>query len=218
MKYRVACFDVDGTLIDDTVFIWNTLHDHFRVPAEIRRQAYDDYFAGRISYAEWAEQDVAHWRAQGVTRQAILEVVSGLRPMIGAEETLRTLAEAGLVLGVISGTLDIALETVFPSYRKLLRHVFLNRLRFEAGGLIAGLDPTPYDVENKGQGLIEIARLENCRLEETVFVGDNFNDLSVARLAGLAIAFNCKSRELAETADVVVPGKDLRAILPHILS
>ncbi len=30
MKYKLVCFDLDGTIVDDTVFIWQTLHEHFK--------------------------------------------------------------------------------------------------------------------------------------------------------------------------------------------
>jgi phosphoserine phosphatase len=49
-----------------------------------------------------------------------------------------------------------------------------------------------------------------------VFVGDNYNDVAAMRAAGLGIAFNCKSEELAQVADVVVAGRDLREILKYV--
>jgi hypothetical protein len=39
----------------------------------------------------------------------------------------------------------------------------------------------------------------------------------LARIAGLSVAFNCRSPELARVASVVVQEKDLRAVLPHLL-
>ena len=101
-RYRLACFDLDGTLVDDTIFIWQTLHDHFGSDATRRRHA-----------------------------------------------------------------------------------------------------------------------RENLPLQQIALVGDHETDLEVVRLlkaqGGMAVAFNCKSPALAREASVVVPGRDLRAVLPHLL-
>ena len=45
-----------------------------------------------------------------------------------------------------------------------------------------------------------------------MFVGDSYNDIDVIRTAGLGIAFNADD-DVRKAADVVVEGKDLRAIL-----
>ena len=49
--------------------------------------------------------------------------------------------------------------------------------------------------------------------DECAFVGDNFNDVEAAAAAGFSIAFNSKSENLDEVADVKLPGKDLRKML-----
>ncbi len=79
-----------------------------------------------------------------------------------------------------------------------------------------GVEATPYDIDHKADGLIEMARRTGISMEHTVFVGDHFNDVSVARLAGCSIAFNCKSEELRKVSDVITTGTDLRVILPVI--
>ena len=34
MQYRLVCFDLDGTLVDNTIFIWQTLHEYFQTDRE----------------------------------------------------------------------------------------------------------------------------------------------------------------------------------------
>jgi phosphoserine phosphatase len=62
-----------------------------------------------------------------------------------------------------------------------------------------------------------VALREGIALDRCAFVGDSLNDVWVARAAGLSVAFNPKSEELASIADVVIRAPDLRAILPHLL-
>ncbi len=215
LPYDLIAFDVDGTLVDDTVFIWQTLHDHFNTEPTRRRQAYDDYFAGRLSYADWFFNDIALLRERGATREAIREIVAGMCLVGGAEETLATLREAGARLVIISGTLEVVVRHF--DLERWFDEVYLNRFKYDAEGILVSGTPTPYDVGEKATGLRQVAAAAGIPMQRTAFIGDNFNDISIAKAAGFSIAFNCKSDVLAETADVVVKGGDLRKILPYLL-
>jgi phosphoserine phosphatase len=212
LRYPLVCFDLDGTLVDDTVFIWQTLHERFGTDRAARRRARDDFFAGRIAYARWFETDLELLDRAGATKPAILLVLDDLRQMAGARETLAELRRRGHRLAVISGSLDIVLERVFPDL--CFDHVLINRIRFNADGRIEGGTPTSYDLEHKAAGLRELCRREGIGTDRTAFVGDNVNDLWIAREAGLSIAFNCKSGELRRACGAEVREKDLRGILP----
>jgi phosphoserine phosphatase len=211
LVYPLICFDLDGTLVDDTIYIWQTLHEAFETDTAARQRAYDDYHAGRISYRHWFEHDLKLLDAAGATEERIERVLDMLRPMPGAHATLRELARRGHRLAVISGSLDIVVRHVFPE--ATFDHVLINRLSFDRSGRIAGGEHTPYDLAGKADGLAEICRREGLATSQAVFVGDNANDVWIARAAGLGIAFNCKSDELRAVCDVEIEGKDLRAVL-----
>jgi len=215
LAYDLIAFDVDGTLVDDTVFIWQTLHEHYDTEPTRRRRAYDDYFSGRISYAEWFRSDITLLQERGATRDGIAEVVAGMRLTEGVAEVLDALREAGARLVIISGTLEIVVRHFGLTPR--FDEIYLNRFEYGPDGALAGGIPTPYDVGEKATGLRRIAGAAGVPMARTAFIGDNFNDVSVAKAAGFSIAFNCKSEELAEVADVVVEGGDLRRVLPHLL-
>ncbi len=214
MRYPLVCFDLDGTLVDDTIFIWKTFHDHFRTDRARRVRAREDFFAKRISYREWFETDLALLDEVGAVRRSMVEVISRLPVMPGARETLSELRRRGVKVAIISGSVDLVVETLFPG--EVFDAMLINRLRFDAGGRLCGGDPTPYDIERKADGLLELARGEGLAPSRVAFVGDNSNDVAVARIAGRSIAFNCKSDELRQVAHVTVEEHDLRAVLPHL--
>ncbi len=216
MKRLLICFDVDGTLIDDMTFIWKTLHERIGTDPDQREYWADAFWSKKITYAEWARKDVDMWIKKGITRQGIMAHLTDLKPMVGAMETLSRLKGQSHVLGVISGSLDIALEQIFPDWNTVFDHILLNRLIFGEDDRLTGIVPTPFDIEHKATGLRHIAQQCGIPLEDSVYIGDNFNDVDVAKIAGCAIAYNCKSDLLAENSDYVVPGPDLRAILPMI--
>ena len=214
-RHRLVCFDLDGTLVSGLTYVWKSLHEHFRTDAVARREAREAYHSGRLPYADWFRHDIALLRAAGARREAILSLFRTLRPVSGARETLAALRAAGARLAVLSGSVDLLLEVALPG--EAFDHVLINRLGFDEDGLIGGGVPTEYDVERKADGIRELCRRERLEPADCAFVGDNENDVSAACTAGFSIAFDCKSPRLAAVASVVVPGGDLRAVLPYLL-
>jgi len=216
-RYDLVCFDVDGTLVEhaEDKVIWQVLTRRFLGDDAPNENRYLAYKAGRISYADWVALDVGDWQRCGATREQIVASLSAeLRLVDGARETLAILKRRGAKLAVISGTLDIALDTLFPDHP--FDDVFCNRIEFAADGAISGWQATAYDMDGKADALRLIAARENVSLDRCAFVGDHLNDLAAARAAGLAIAFNPKSPELEAAAQVVLRGPDLRVILEHL--
>jgi len=214
LRYPLICFDLDGTLVDDTIYIWKTLHEGFNTDEAERKRAHDDFFSGRICYREWFEHDLKLLTAAGANRSTITAMLDSLTPMNGAVETLQELKRRGHRIAIVSGSLDIVVRHLFGDFP--FDHVLINRIHFNESGEIQGGDHTPFDVQAKADGLHELCRREGLLPDQTVFIGDNENDLWIAKAAGKSIAFNCKSHHLEEIATVVITEKDLRAILPHI--
>jgi len=213
-RVDLVCFDVDGTLIkhpEDKV-IWQVLNRAFLGDDSVNTNRFARYRAGEITYAEWVALDVGEWQRLGVTRQQMVDALGDLRLVTGARETLSILQERGYKLAVISGTLDISLDTLFPDHP--FADVFCNRVHFGEDGRITGWSATPYDMEGKAHALEMIAKREGLPLERCAFVGDHRNDLAAAQIAGLAIAFDPKSPELEAIADAIIRSADLQDILP----
>jgi beta-phosphoglucomutase-like phosphatase (HAD superfamily) len=62
MRYKLICFDLDGTIIDDTIFIWQTIHEHFKTYPVRRRKLAEQYYQKKITYEDWASFEVEEWK------------------------------------------------------------------------------------------------------------------------------------------------------------
>jgi HAD superfamily phosphoserine phosphatase-like hydrolase len=150
LKYPLICFDLDGTLVDDTIYIWKTLHERFNTDKKQRLQAYNDYFNKIISYQDWFDTDLELLRSAGASKKLILETLNSLTVMKGALETLKTLQNSGHKIAIISGSLDIVVSHLFPDFK--FDHLLINKITFDQNGLIQGGTHTPYDIEAKADG------------------------------------------------------------------
>jgi len=216
--YDLAAFDVDGTLVQsaDERTVWEVLNERFTGRADHNVERFGMYRAGKLSYAEWVALDVTGWRDAGARREEIVAAFSSLRLVDGTRETLAALKAAGCRLVVISGTLDLLLNSLLPDAP--FDEVYANHLGFDGEGRISHWRATPFDMQGKAHALRAIALRLEIPLARCAYVGDSANDIWVARQAGFTVAFNPKSAEFEDVADVVIRSTDLRAILPHLLA
>ena len=217
-KIDLVAFDVDGTLIlhEKNWTVWEVLNDRFTGTAEVNQQRYAEYKAGRLSYADWVALDVEGWRKAGATKADIVAAFEPLTLVKGCHETMTTLKQHGQRLVVISGTLDLLLNTLYPDHP--FDEVYTNHIGFEEDGRIAHWRATPFDMDGKATALKAIAMREGIPLDRCAFVGDSSNDVWVAKVAGFTVAFNPKSEEFRRQASVVVESESLEAIVPHLVT
>jgi phosphoserine phosphatase len=216
-RFDLVAFDVDGTLVHhpEEKTVWEVFNLKFTGSDDQNAERWRAYKEGTLSYADWVALDIEGWKSAGATREILLGSLDGLALVGGARETLAALKGQGMRLAVISGTLDLLLDALFPDHP--FDEVYTNRLVFDPDGGISHWHATPFDMDGKGVALRSIAMREEIPLERCAFVGDHANDLAAARLVGYSIAFNPKSPELEAAVSAVVRSRDLRDILPHLI-
>ncbi len=213
MPIDLICFDVDGTLVRHPtgMVIWEVLNIRFGGSVEQNRERYTMYRDGKISYADWVELDIEDWLHAGASQAAILECVSEFALIDGARDTVIELGKRGYTLGVISGTLDVVLDTLFPDHP--FSDVHTNKIFFDKEGKLAAWQATPYDGKGKPAALRAMAEKHGVPLERCAFVGDGENDVPLLGVPGCFVAYQPKSPKLEAGADIVIHEEGLGALL-----
>jgi phosphoserine phosphatase len=212
----LVAFDVDGTLVSHAAgkgkVVWQLIAERLGCDLAWGRARYARYCRGEITYAEWVDLDVGDWQARGATRAGMAAAISEeLHLSPGAREVVHELKARGYHLAVISGTIDLVLDVLFPDHP--FDFVSTNKVRFDAAGRIAAWEATPYDMDGKERALRMLAERTGTPLARCAFVGDHTNDLSVLRLAGLPIAYDPKDEAVRAAARVVLPAGGLPELL-----
>lgn len=210
MRFRLAVFDVDGTLTRHSS-IWWRLHEHFGTE-KLGKVYYDQYFDGTITYKEWADFDASLWKGQSL--KSVLEVVKKTKLVRGAKDTIDALRKRGLQLAILSSGLDVMADNI--AERLGISHVVTNHL-LHNNGILTGEVDVHVGWDEKAEELRKIGQHFGVPLKETVFVGDGRNDITAFKSAGLSIAFNPKYDDVSDAAAFTVREDDIRAILSLIL-
>ena len=210
----MVIFDLDGTIVDCEDSIWAIFHNHFEIDEKVWKEIRRKFFEGEINYKEWVELDIGEMKKKNVNKKTFLEAMKKVKLVDGATETLKELKSRGYKLAVVSGSLNVVVDYFFLN--NFFDEILVNKIFFDEKGNVARWEHTPYDFQNKKDGLYYLTKKFGINPEECIFVGDHFNDISIAQSAGLSIAFNPKDKELEKVSDVVIRKKDLREVLKFV--
>jgi phosphoserine phosphatase len=193
---RLAVLDVDGTL-KEAESPYQFLHRRLGI-AHLAAENRELALSGRISYGEWLRRDVALWR--GVPVAEICGLL-GQNPFLpGAPELLRGLKAGGVCVALVTAGFTLNTEPIVSEFA--IDYVLANELAAE-DGLLTGLAINHVPEGGKAAFACDLRQRLGVSIEETLAAGDTVGDLELFDCAGVRIAVNPRSEELARRADAV---------------
>jgi phosphoserine phosphatase len=136
---------------------------------------------------------------EGLSLERAMTLLDRIELTPGADRLVRALRGLGFRIGLVSGGFTVFVDELKRRYG--LDFAFANELEIQDGKLSGRVRGTIVDGERKAQVLKDMAQVYNCRLEQTVAIGDGANDVLMLQTAGLGIAFRAKPK-LQEVADM----------------
>ena len=115
---------------------------------------------------------------------------------------VRARASFGALVFVVSDFVDFA---------------FINELLFSETGALTGVRASSYDFHGKPEALDVICERVGCNTDETLFIGDHFNDEAIMLKVDKAIAYPPRDVVAKNAAQIPIEEDNLLAILPHVL-
>lgn len=208
--YRIATFDMDGTLIDGRVIF--SLSEKFGFSVEVKK-IQEQELPGYVK-----TQRIANL-LRGIESKEIRLAVASVPLMKNAENTISELKERGFKVGIITDSYTIAAEYLVEKLSldffagnelQLKDDVITGKIKMPLGwdkiGCFCGISVCKrYHLEKNAQEF-------NIPISNSLAVGDTISDLCMIQRAGLGIAFMPKD-ELASVAPNIIAKPDLSEIL-----
>jgi len=216
--YRLICFSLDAVLLRGFHFsweeVWNLLGDN----SVQRKKGLKLFHSGRMSYEDWCLWCCDIFRSHDLHREQLQALAQRYSVIDHLAEGLHRLRKAGFRLALISGGLDIFLQTLIPDYMQWFDQVFINRMEFDEQGRIRTIVPTPFDLERKPDAVRYLCSLYGLHAAQSICVGSNFVDSHYIEAAGLTIALNSSSDEIRELFDLLIDGGDFGELVDVVLA
>ncbi|QGM47654.1 phosphoserine phosphatase SerB [Methylocystis heyeri] len=147
---------------------------------------------------------------EGVTVEAIEELIGRLSPSPGAKTLVATMSAAGGHTALVSGGFTLFAEAV--ARRLGFDEFFANSLEIEHGRLTGRITPPIRGKQAKGEILTRLRDARGLAPTTTLAVGDGANDLDMLARAGLGAAWRAKP-QVAAMAKARIDHADLTALL-----
>ena len=181
---NIVCLDLEGVLVPE---IWIAFADKTGIP-EFRRTTRDE-----PDYDKLMHYRIDLLDKHGLKLPQIQEVISSMRPLIGAEEFLDQLRERTQVL-ILSDTFD---QFSRPLMKKLnWPAIFCNSLTVSEDGRITG-----YKLRCPQSKLTTVKALQSCGFD-TIAAGDSYNDLGMIRASKAGFLFRSTAAIKAANPDL----------------
>ena len=180
----IVCLDLEGVLVPE---IWIAFAEATGIP-EFRRTTRDEPDYDKLMHYRMDLLD-----RHGFGLHQIQDVISGMRPLIGAQEFLDQLRERTQVL-ILSDTFD---QFSQPLMRKLgWPAIFCNSLVVSPEGRVTG-----YKMRCPQSKLTTVKALQSCGFQ-TIAAGDSFNDLAMIRASKAGFLFRSTPEIKAANPDI----------------
>ncbi len=181
---NVVCLDLEGVLVPE---IWIAFAEATGI-SDFRRTTRDE-----PDYDKLMHYRIDLLDKHGFKLKEIQDVISGMRPLIGAEEFLDQLRERTQVL-ILSDTFD---QFSRPLMKKLnWPAIFCNSLEVAPDGRVTG-----YKMRCPQSKLTTVRALQSCGFD-TIAAGDSFNDLGMIRASKAGFLFRSTEQIKKDNPDI----------------
>lgn len=209
MRWRLACFDLDGTLVQATS-VSQHLADRFGQTlqmAELEKR----YAAGDISNSVVADEQAAMYGGMPVAK--VVEALDGIPCIDGIDAIVDTLRERGVASLLCTVTWSFAAEEFCR------RHGFVKssgtEVDLEPDGRLTGRVRRHFDEWDKLEFVRSYCAEAGVALEDCIAIGDSRSDVPLFEAVGFSIAINA-TEQAREAASITLNTDDLTDVLAFI--
>ena len=197
-KIRLIVFDLDKTLIKNSS--WQRLNYAFGVTKEQDKNMVSDYLKGKLPYVSWIQRLLRlYLKNAQPSKKEVVSVLKRYKYKKGAKETIKYLQKKGYHIGIITGSINLLVETVakelgIPKKLALSNNTFV----FDSKSKLKKINTIADDPEAKLLMLEKLCKDLKITAAHCAPVGDGDNDKSLFLKTKHGITFkNSQIKKLA---------------------
>lgn len=217
--FKLAVFDMDGTLLRGILFSWVKLWELCGDDGTLWKKYLNDYRSDKLAYTDWCNLAVKHYRETRLTKDLIFEIAQQeVRIVQNLATGMNELRKLGFKTALVSGGVDIFMYALMPNYKSLFDDVHINRLTFDGEDIVHGVNVTPYDYIGKATAIEVLCEKYGIDIEESIFVGDAYNDEYALKKAGYSLIFGQSEDGVRHVSNHSIESEDFQDVVDHIKS
>lgn len=202
MSFRLAFFDVDGTLKaerDPYLYLHRQLGTEEQGLNSLKM-----FERGEIDYDEWGQLDAQLWVGQEAAY--VTHLLASIPWMTGAQQVLKTLRRAGVQIALVSSGLDLHVNQVAADIGAAF--AFANQLCV-ADGYLTGELRILVPQWGKGELIEQVMAETGLSTPECIAVGDGRSDAAMFERVGWSVAVAPEDDEARQAASLTLDNPDL---------
>jgi membrane protein len=169
---------------------WLQLNIALGVSQQEDDEMFEDYRAGNLGYSEWQKKILGMYLERGkATKETILKTLHSYNYIDGAEDLVQDLKKKGYKLALISGSIDLLVQTIAQElgFDYWAAH---NTFLFDENDYISDIISNGDDVDSKPDFLKKISRETGISVDQMACVGDGENDRGLFLLTKKGVTFS----------------------------
>lgn len=208
-RWRLACFDLDGTLVPNTSTCQH-IGDCFG-HGEVIRELEQKYSQGAMNNRQVAEILGEHYAGRRITE--VVEAMQTLSLIDGIDETFAILRRQGIHL--LLGTVTWSFAARIIAERFKLDGWSGCVMGESAPGTLSGTVVTHFDEFSKRAFVEEYCAKHSIPMDKVFAVGDSRSDMPLFSVVGYSVAINA-TEAAKQAASCAIDTTDLRDVLQLI--
>jgi len=194
---KLIFFDCDGVLTLGNS--WVKLHKIVGLSKGLDEELYSAHVEGRITVYDWSKKVEKFYKSQQFTKDTLEKIISTIQINPEAKDLVTFLHLQHIPIAIISGSFDVYTKYVADTLGISIWKANYS-FTFNKDGSLLKINAMGDEKLTKVNDVKNICQQQSINPEETLFIGDSFNDIEAFKLTKHGVLYKSDQPEFKKYA------------------